>query len=251
MLSSENDFVELNVWYAIDKYGRIIEFLTAGFGNIPEFVYTYENNNKMLENYFETKSINHYLTATGKDYFCFDACKGEDNTTNYIKISSPKNPLLLSDLPENIALIISNNILDIDIESIDSFLVDNKYGTKIPLDYIVSLIINGKLNLNMKNEYFSINLKTKLKIKKLMNLLKKEMHVSFSKVKSKFETVDQTEISKQYYVISTSQEKFILYIVYKCDTIVFDKSGLYSLQISRETEAIFDFNDKSGAWINV
>lgn len=251
MLSSENDFIELNVWYAIDKYKKVIEFLTAGFGNIPEFIYTYENNNKMLEDYFEMKSINHYLRTTGKDYFCFDACKGENNATNYIKISSPQNPLLLSDLPENIASIISNNILDIDVESFDSIIVDYTYSTRISLDYIVSLMINGRFDLNVKNEYFYINFKTKLKIKKLMNLLKKEMHVSFSKVKSKFETVDHTEISKQYYVISTSQEKFILYIVYKCDTIVFDKSGLYSLQISRETETIFDFNDKSGVWIEV
>lgn len=251
MLSSEIDFIELNAWYAVDKYGKVIEFLTSGFGNIPKFVYKYENNNKMLENYFDTKSINHYMSVTGKDYFCFDACKDENNTTNYIKISSPKNPLLLSNLPENIASIISNNILDIDVESFDSIIVDHTYSTRISLDYIVSLMINGRFDLNMKNEYFSINFKTKLKIKKLMNLLKKEMHVSFSKLKSKFETVDQTEISKQYYVISTSQEKFILYIVYKCDTIVFDKSDLYSLQISKETETTFDFNDKAGVWIEV
>ncbi len=93
----ENDVVELNAWYAIDKHNRVIEFLTAGFGNIPNFVYTYKNNNKMLEDYFEMKSINNFLKVTGKDYFCFDACKGENNTTNYIKISSSKNPLLLSD----------------------------------------------------------------------------------------------------------------------------------------------------------
>lgn len=113
MLSLENDFIELNGWYAIDKHNKVIEFLTAGFGNIPKFVYAYENN-KILENYFETKSINHYLKVMGKDYFCFDACKDENNATNYIKISSPKKTLLLSDLPENIASIISNNILDID-----------------------------------------------------------------------------------------------------------------------------------------
>ena len=47
-----NNFIELNAWYAIDEYGRIIEFLTSGFGNIPKFVYAYESNNKILKNYF-------------------------------------------------------------------------------------------------------------------------------------------------------------------------------------------------------
>ncbi len=214
MLSSENNFIELNVWYAIDKYNRVIEFLTAGFGNIPEFIYTHENNNKMLEAYFETKSINHYLKVTGKDYFCFDACKGENNATNYIKILSSKKPLLLSDLPENIASIISNNILNIDVELVDSIIVDQTYGTRISLDYMVSLIIKGQLYLNMKNEYFSADLKTKLKLMKLMNLFKKYSDTSFVKVKSNIEIEDQTEISKKYYEIITSQGEFVLYLVY-------------------------------------
>jgi hypothetical protein len=251
MLSSGNNFIELNVWYAIDRHNKVIEFLTAGFGNIPKFVYKYENNNKMLENYFDTKSINHYMSVTGKDYFCFDACKDENNTTNYIKISSPKNPLLLSDLPENIASLISNNILDINVESVDSIIVDHTYGTRISLDYIVSLMINGQFFLNVKNEYFSVNFKTKLKIRKLMNLFKKDSNTSFLEVNSNIEIADQTEIIKKYYIITTSQETFILYLVYKHDINIFDKGGFYSLQISKKRETVFDFNDKSGVWIEV
>ncbi len=251
MNSTENNYIELNVWYAIDRRNKVIEFLTAGFGNIPKFVYKYENNNKILENYFDMKSINHYMSMTRKDYFCFDACKGENNDTNYLKITSPRNPLLLSDLPENIASILSNNILDIDIESADSIIIDNTYRTRISLDYEVSHIIKDQFYLNMKNRYFSVNFKTKLTLKKLTRLFKKDSNTSFVKLKSKFETEGQTEISKLYYKISTSQDEFILYLVYKCDVIIYDKSGLYSLQIFKKNETVFDFNDEAGVRIEV
>lgn len=84
-----------------------------------------------------------------------------------------------------------------------------------------------------------------------MNLFKKDSDTSFVKVKSKIEIEDQTEISKKYYKITTSQEDFILYFVYKHDMNTFDKGDLYSLQISKRNETVFDFNDKAGVWIEV
>ncbi len=42
MSFTDNNFIELNAWYAIDKYGRVLEFLTSGFGNIPKFIYESE-----------------------------------------------------------------------------------------------------------------------------------------------------------------------------------------------------------------
>ena len=248
MVCKEYNSIELNVWYAIDKYDRIIELLTSGFGNIPEFVYIHEGNNKMLEDYFEAQCINDYLNATGKDYFCFDACKGDNNNTNYIKLTSPQKPLLFSDLPENIKSIISYNTLDIDAESTDSIIVEPSYSTRINLDYMVPLILNGEYHLS-KKKLFSVNLKTKLKYTKLIKSLKKDSGISFMKVRSKTQLEDKKEISKNYYSISTSQGEYILYLVYRRDTDIYDKSGLYSIQISKKDKALFDFNDKAGVWI--
>lgn len=243
-----NNFIELNAWYAIDKYGRIIEFLTSGFGNIPKFVYAYESNNKMLENYFETKSINHYLKVTGKDYFCFDACIGEGDTTNYLKLTTPKKPLLISDLPPKISEILSNNILNIDVETNDIIAVEHTYSTRMSFEDLVSTITKGQFRLNFKNRYFSIDFKTKLKLKKVNNIFKKSS-AAFMEIKSAIEVVDQIENIKKYYEITTSQGEFVLYFVYKRDIVIYDESDLYSVQISKKDKAIFDFNDKSGVWI--
>lgn len=250
MSFADNNFIELNVWYAIDKYGRVLEFWTSGFGNIPKFIYESEKNNKILDDYFGSKEITDLFKFSAKDSYIFDACAGEGDTTNYLLILSPRKPLLISDLSPEIASIISNNIFDIDVESVDSIIVDNTYGTRISLDDIVASIIKGKFYLNRKNEYFSINFKTKLKLKKLMKSFKKDSNTSFVKVKSNIEIEDQIEVSKQYYEITTSQEEFILYLIYKCDIIDYDNSKLYSLQISKKNEAVFDFNDKAGVWIS-
>lgn len=250
MSFADNNFIELNVWYAIDKYGRVLEFWTSGFGNIPKFIYESEKNNKILDDYFGSKEITDLFKFSAKDSYIFDACAGEGDTTNYLRILVPRKPLLISNLSPEIASIISNNIFDIDVESVDSIIVDNTYGTRISLDYIVSSIIKGKLYLNMKNEYFSVNFKTKLKLNKLLKSFKKDGNTSFVKVKSNIEIEDQIEVSKQYYEITTSQGEFILYLIYKCDIINYDKSALYSLQISKKNEAVFDFNDKAGVWIS-
>lgn len=252
MRFTEEELEYLDItWFAVDKYGRILELNSAGSGLIPEFICESKANANILEDYFENKASNNFIEFSEKRLYYFDACDGKNRTTNYIKKSSPSNPLLISQLPKYISDILSNNRLNIDAESVDSITVEHAYSTEISLDHFVSLIIKGQFYLNTKTRYFSIDFKTKLKLKKLMYLFGKDIYTSFRKVKSTFETANQTEISKQYYVVTTSREEFILYIVYKCDIIIYDKGGLYSLQISKKNEAIFDFNDKSGVWINV
>ncbi len=71
------EIIELDIWYAIDKHGRVIELLTSGFGNIPKFIYE-SKCNKVLEDYFE-KII---------DIYQFDASAGEENTTKYLRACS-------------------------------------------------------------------------------------------------------------------------------------------------------------------
>lgn len=255
MRFTEEELEYLDItWFAVDKYGRILELTSAGSGYIPECVCESKENAKLLENYFyglDSKSSKSSIVFCGKELYYFDAYDGENHITNYIKKSSPSNPLLISQLPKYISDILANNRLNIDAESVDSITVEHAYSTEISLDHFVSLIIKGQFYLKTKTRYFSIDFKTKLKLKKLMYLFEKDIYTSFRKMKSTFETANQTEISKQYYAITTSQEEFILYIVYKCDIIIHDKCGLYSLQISKKNEAVFDFNDKSGVWINV
>ena len=232
IIEEELEYLDIT-WFAVDKYGRVLELTSAGSGHIPEFICESKENANILEDYFENKASNNFIEFSENRLYYFDAYDGKNRTTNYIKKSSPSNPLLISQLPKHVFDILSNNRLNIDAESVDSITVEHAYSTEISLDHFVSLIIKGQFYLNTKTNYFSIDFKTKLKFKKLMDLFKKEMHISFNNIKSKFETVDQTEISKQYYAIFTSQERFIVYIVYKCDTIV------------------FDFNDKAGVWIEV
>lgn len=245
-----NNFIELNVWYAIDKYGRVIELLTSGFGNVPEFVYMYKDNNTILDNYFDSKEFKDIIKFSEKELYNFDASTGEGDTTNYLKIITPKEALLISDLPPKIAEILSNNILDIDVETDDVITVEHTYSTRMSFVDLVSTIIKGKLRLNFKSRYFSIDFKTKLKLRKINNIFKKS-EASFKEIKSNIEVFDLIEILKKYYEITTSQGEFVLYFVYKRDIVIYDKSDLYSLQISKKHETVFDFNDKSGVWINV
>lgn len=250
MSFTENNFIELNVWYAIDKYGKIIELLTAGFGKVPEFVYTSEEKNRILEAYFESKDFNDLIDSSGKELYYFDTCSSEKNGTKYIKFSLPKKPLLISDLSEDIAAILSNNVLDIDVDADDIISIEPIYSTRTSFDYLVSSIVKGKFPLNFKNNYFSIDFKTKLKLGKINSIFRKSS-ISFKEIRSTFEVTDRIDTSKKYYEISTSQGDFVLYYVYKRNIINFDDSGVYSLQITKKNDAVYDFNDKPGVWIEV
>lgn len=236
-------------WFAVDRQGKIIEFTSAGSGYVPEFICESKENVNILEDFFENKASTNFIGFSEKRLYYFDANDGKNRITNYIKKSSPSNPILISQLPKHISDILSNNRLDIDAEFVDSIIVEPAYKTEISLNHFVSLIIKGQFNLNIKNRYFSIDFKTKLKLRKIMNLFKNDSNTSFVQGKSITEVVDKIENFKNYYEITTSNEIFVLYLVYKSDTVFYDKGGLYSIQISKKDKALFDFNDKAGVWI--
>lgn len=248
MSSTENNYIELNVWYAIDKHGRVLELLTSGFGNIPEFVYTAEENNRILDTYFESNEFLDLVDYPEKDFYDFDACKGEEGSTNYLKFMVPKKPILISELPQKIAEILSNNTLDIDVEEIDSISIGSDYSTRMSFENLVSEIVKGKFPLSFKNRYFSIDFKTKLKLAKINRIFRKSS-ISFKEIRSDFEVTDQMDTSKKYYEISTSQGDYVLYYVYKRNIINYDDSDVYSIQITKKNDALFDFNDKAGVLI--
>lgn len=229
-------------WFAVDKHGRIIELESAGSGNIPEFVCASKENTDLLADYFADLSERLYY---------FDAHDGKNRTTNYIKKSSPKTPLLISQLPEHISVLLSDNRLDIDAESAETITAEHAYDTEISLKHLVSSIIKGQFPLNLKNRYFSVDIRTKLKFRKVMDMFKKDTSASFIEIRSAFEVTERSEMSKQYYEITTSQGEFIVYLVYKSDVIIYDESGLYSIQITKKDNALFDFNDKPGVFIEV
>lgn len=227
-------------WFAVDKHGRIIEFTSAGSGNVPEFVCASMENTDLLTDYFADLSERLYY---------FDACDGRNRTTNYIKKTSPSDPLQFSQLPVHISDILSKNRLDIDVENVEAITVEHAYDTEISLGHFASLIIKGQFPVNFKYKYLSVDFRTKLKFRKVMKMFKKDTSTSLMEIKSIVEKVEQTEITKQYYLITTSQENFVLYLVYKSDIMLFDEGGLYSLQITRKNETVFDFNDKAGVLI--
>lgn len=250
MRITEEELTYLDLtWFAVDKFGRIIELTSNGSGNVPEFVCKSQEKVNILEDYFVNKASDNYINFSEKRLYYFDAYDGKNRTTNYIKKSSPSNPLLISQIPKCISEILSNNRLDIDVEAIDRINVEHAYRTKISLEHLVTPIIKGQFPLNLRSRYFSIDFKTKLKFKKIMSIFKKDSNTSFKKIKSIVETADQTEITKEYYEIRTSQNKFILYFVYKRDVIIYDKADWYSLQISKKNGTELNFNDKAGVLI--
>lgn len=141
-------------WYGVDKKGRIIEF----FGVIiPEFVCVSKENTEILEDFFETEVIGltdyivgnkrKLLNKNGRlekqrkgkiikdnSYFLID--KGiyffnefdRKKVYKYIKELIPLNPLLITDLPQNIQEILSNNFLDIDVDEVKVIIIKDAYS---------------------------------------------------------------------------------------------------------------------------
>lgn len=53
MRFTEMELCDLGVWFATDKYDRIIALTSDGFANIPEFICESKENAQLLEDYFE------------------------------------------------------------------------------------------------------------------------------------------------------------------------------------------------------
>lgn len=131
-------------WFGIDKNKKIIRFTSGLYGYVPEFVCISTENTDLLCEFFE--NLHNYTTAillsderfgirfldecrdiSSKGIYCFDAFDGQHDTTSYTKISEPKQPLYLYELPAHIQNIIRTNIIDTDVDTTDTIKVHNAY----------------------------------------------------------------------------------------------------------------------------
>ena len=130
-------------WFAVDKRGRVIECTSGSYGYLPEFVCASKENARKLEDFFENTledttiakvvakckvfgplKLSDYSLAK-KGLYSFDANDGSRETTYYVKDVIPLNPLLITQLPKDIADILSNNLLDIDVEEVTTITVED------------------------------------------------------------------------------------------------------------------------------
>ena len=115
-------------WYAVDRSGNIAVFLSAGNGNLPEFVCADYDKTESLAAYFDTlpkntESILHFQSTAKAEQVAMDfSDKGlhyfdADLNHFYTKLSSPKKPLTFGMLPPHIKQLLQDNILDVEFES--------------------------------------------------------------------------------------------------------------------------------------
>ena len=115
-------------WYAVDRSGNIAVFLSAGNGNLPEFVCADYDKTESLAAYFDTlpkntESILHFQSTEKAEQLAIDfSDKGlhyfdADLNHFYTKLSSPKKPLTFGMLPPHIKQLLQDNILDVEFES--------------------------------------------------------------------------------------------------------------------------------------
>ena len=125
-------------WYAVDRFGNIAVLLSAGSGNLPEFVCADCERTDSLIAFFEaypktTESVLHFHSTeqaeqiaadfSDKGLYYFDA----STHTHYTKCSSPKIPLKFETLPPHIKLLLQSNMLDEDFSSSDIIRVEHAY----------------------------------------------------------------------------------------------------------------------------
>ena len=125
-------------WYAVDRSGNIAVLLSAGSGNLPEFVCADCERTDSLTAFFEaypkgTESVLHFHSTeqgdqvatefSDKGLYYFDALL----QTHYTKHSSPRIPLKFDTLPPHIKLLLQSNMLDEDFSSTDIIRVEHAY----------------------------------------------------------------------------------------------------------------------------
>ena len=113
-------------WYAIDRKGNVAVFLSAGEGNVPEFVCEEKERTEALIEFFENAERNGFPVICGayvtgaadmaremaaRGVYCYDAVSGQ---RHYKRLACPELPLALEILPERIRNILVVNQLDVD-----------------------------------------------------------------------------------------------------------------------------------------
>lgn len=132
------------LWFAIDKFHRVIAFTSGVYGYVPEFVCHSKEETILIENYFDNcgkktetkhikdtdfgeKLIEFCECMTQKGIYCFDSYNGNEHVEYYTKISSPCEALVIENVPEPIASILKSHIIDVDVEMVDIIHVCNAY----------------------------------------------------------------------------------------------------------------------------
>lgn len=132
------------LWFAIDKFHRVIAFTSGVYGHVPEFVCRSKEETILIENYFDNcgkrteikhikgiefgeKLIGFCEYITQKGIYCFDSYNGNEHVEYYTKISSPCEALVIENVPEPIASILKSHIIDVDVEMVDIIHVCNAY----------------------------------------------------------------------------------------------------------------------------
>ena len=132
------------LWFAIDKFHRVIAFTSGVYGDVPEFVCRSKEETILIENYFDNcgkktetkhikdtdfgeKLIEFCECMTQKGIYCFDSYNGNEHVEYYTKISSPCEALVIENVPEPIASILKSHIIDVDVEMVDIIHVCNAY----------------------------------------------------------------------------------------------------------------------------
>ncbi len=137
--------IEDIMWFGIDTNGMIFACTTAGCANVPGFVCESREINEQICDFFMNKLkrtgteiletsyednslINDAIKLSQRGIFCFDAVIDDVAHANeYVRISSPSNPLRFEELPDSIKSVFMNHIVNVDITSTKYLHVNHAY----------------------------------------------------------------------------------------------------------------------------
>ena len=129
------------VWFGVDKNECIFACTSGGMGNVPEFVCKSKEETERLRIFFTdllpTKTEgrlliheeNTLLCQDGmklakKGLYCFDV---SDDGDAYVKISEPRVPLKIFELPQKIQKLMNKHFVNINAGERNIFSVEHAY----------------------------------------------------------------------------------------------------------------------------
>ena len=122
------------MWFGVDKDGHIFECTSGGIGCVPSFVCNSRENTESLIDFFletldfstngalliddnDSPLVQDCRTLVKKGIYCFDVAIDDGRPNEYKKIAIPNDPLLLSDLPEDIKNLMAEHVVPVDVKS--------------------------------------------------------------------------------------------------------------------------------------
>lgn len=137
--------VEDVMWFGVDKNDMVFACTTAGLANVPEFVCKSREINEWICDFFMNKLektttevletsdenndlIREAIKLSQKGIFCFDAVIDDaDHANEYVRISSPAQPLLFARLPDSVKNVLKDHVVNVDITAIRYLQIDHAY----------------------------------------------------------------------------------------------------------------------------